>query len=82
MNPKIEKLKAERSRNEEKISQLQSRNKDINDNIVKLENEDIVGLIRATGMTMEELAQFLANFKKGASPFTPVKKEDKPYVSE
>ena len=44
--------------------------------IIKLENEDIVGLARATGMTMEELAQYLMHIKKGGSPFCSTQKED------
>ena len=40
------------------------------------ENEDIVGLARATGMTMEELAQYLMHIKKGGSPFCSTPKED------
>ena len=54
MNPKISKLKAERAKNDGKIAMLQSRNREIDEDIIKLENEDIVGLARATGMTMEE----------------------------
>ena len=56
MNPKISKLKAERAKNDGKIAMLQSRNREIDEDIIKLENEDIVGLARATGMTMEELS--------------------------
>jgi len=82
MNPKIAKLKAERAKNEDKIASLQSRNRAIDDSVMKLENEDIVGLARATGMTMEELAQFLVNLKKGASPFTMRKEEDAQNVPE
>lgn len=36
----------------------------------------IVGLARATGMTMEELAQYLMHIKKGGSPFCSTQKED------
>ena len=38
--------------------------------------DDIVGLARATGMTMEELAQYLMHIKKGGSPFCSTQKED------
>lgn len=65
MNPKISKLKAERAKNDGKIAMLQSRNREIDEDIIKLENEDIVGLARATGMTMEELAQYLHAYQKG-----------------
>ena len=83
MNPKIIKLKAERAKNAEKIAALQSRNRELDESIVELENTDIIGLARATGMSMEELAQFLTQLKRGGAPFiTPNTKEDTDYVHE
>mgnify|MGYP000719903074 FL=1 len=83
MNPKIIKLKAERAKNDEKIAALQSRNRELDESIVELENTDIIGLARATGMSMEELAQFLTQLKRGGAPFiTPNTKEDTNYVHE
>ncbi len=83
MNPKITKLKAERAKNDEKIAALQSRNQELDESIVELENTDIIGLARATGMSMEELAQFLTQLKRGGAPFiTPNTKEDTDYVHE
>ena len=83
MNPKITKLKAERAKNEEKIAALRSRNRELDESIVELENTDIIGLARATGMSMEELAQFLTQIKRGGAPFiTPNTKEDTDYVHE
>ena len=83
MNPKITKLKAERAKNDEKIAALQSRNRELDESIVELENTDIIGLARATGMSMGELAQFLTQFKRGGAPFiTPNTKEDTDYVHE
>ena len=83
MNPKITKLKAERAKNDEKIAALRSRNRELEESIVELENTDIIGLARATGMSMEELAQFLTQFKRGGAPFiTPNTKEDTDYVHE
>lgn len=77
MNPKITKLKAERAKNDEKIAALRSRNRELDESIVELENTDIIGLARATGMSMEELAQFLTQLKRGGAPFiTPNTKED------
>ena len=60
MNPKIEKLKAERSRNIEKISDLQNRNRKLSEQITKLENNDIIGIVREIGMTPEQLAALLS----------------------
>ncbi len=83
MNPKIIKLKAERAKNDAKIAALQSRNRELDESIVELENIDIIGLARATGMSMEELAQFLTQLKRGGAPFiTPNTKEDTDYVHE
>ena len=83
MNPKITKLKAERAKNDEKIAALQARNRELDECIVELENTDIIGLARATGMSMEELAQFLTQLKRGGAPFiTPNTKEDTDYVHE
>lgn len=83
MNPKITKLKAERAKNDEKIADRQSRNRELDESIVELENTDIIGLARATGMSMEELAQFLTQLKRGGAPFiTPNTKEDTDYVHE
>ena len=83
MNHKITKLKAERAKNDEKIAALQSRNRELDESIVELENTDIIGLARATGMSMEELAQFLTQLKRGGAPFiTPNTKEDTDYVHE
>ena len=83
MNPKIIKLKAERAKNDEKIAALRSSNRELDESIVDLENTDIIGLARATGMSMEELAQFLTQLKRGGAPFiTPNTKEDTDYVHE
>ena len=56
MNPKIEKLKAERSRNTEKISDLQNRNRKLSEQITN----DIIGMVREIGMTPEQLAALLS----------------------
>ena len=69
MNPKIEKLKAERSRNTEKISDLQNRNRKLSEQITKLENNDIIGMVREIGMTPEQLAALLSA-KAADSPET------------
>ena len=82
MNPKVVKLREEREKNAAKIALLQERNKKIDADIIKLENEDIVGLARATGMTMEQLAQYLMHIKKGGSPFIAQEKEEETDVPE
>ena len=63
MNPKIQKLRAELDKNNEKISKLQSRNTEIKQQIRELENANIIGLVRTKGVSMDELAQFLQMMK-------------------
>ena len=83
MNPKISRLRAEREKNNGKIAAFQTRNREIDSQIMELENTDIIGLARATGMSMEELAQFLTQLKRGGAPFiTPNTKEDTEYAHE
>ena len=56
MNPKIKKLRAERSKNEEKIAAIRAKNAEIDKQITELENTDIVGTVRSLGVTLEEQA--------------------------
>lgn len=68
MNPKIQKLRGERLKNEKKIDTLRTRNGEIDKQITELENLDIVGLVRSFGMTPEQLAAMLK-----AAPVNPEK---------
>ena len=56
MNPRIEKLKAERDKLIEKDTAYQARIKVLDEQIMKLENTDIVGIVRENGLTIDELA--------------------------
>lgn len=67
MNPRIEKLKAERAKNTAKIGTLQERNRKLSDQIVKLENTDIVGMVREHDMTPEQLFELLSR-RQSAAP--------------
>ena len=60
MNPRIEKLKAERDKLYEKSVAYQARIKAIDEQILKLENTDIVGMVRENGLTIDELARLMA----------------------
>ena len=68
MNPKIIKLKAERAKNDEKIAALQSRNRELDESIVELENTDIIGMVRESGFTPEQLARLLQSMRQGQFP--------------
>ena len=59
MNPKIQKLRTELAKNLDKISKLEARNAELTQQIRELEDLDIVGMVRAQGLTMEEFAKML-----------------------
>lgn len=59
MNPKIQKLRGELEKNTEKISKLQVRNTELKQQIQELENLDIIGMVRESGVTPEKLAAML-----------------------
>lgn len=74
MNPKIQKLRVERLKNEKKIDVLRTRNGEIDKQITELENLDIVGLVRSFGMTPEQLTAMLKTMK--SAPVSPEKEGD------
>lgn len=59
MNAKISKLRKERDKNCNKITELQERNREIDGQITELENTDIIGLVRSHGLTPEKLAELI-----------------------
>ena len=64
MNPKIKKLKAEKERNVLRITEMTSRNEEIDKQVTELENFDIIGIIRENSITPEELFELIRSFKK------------------
>ena len=64
MNPKIEKLRKEHGKNKAKISDLQARNREMEKQIRELENTEIIGLVRARGMSPEDLAELMRGLKE------------------
>ena len=64
MNNKIMKLRTEREKNVDKISALQSRIKEIDNQIIELENTDIIGLVRDSGISPEMLAELIRSMKQ------------------
>ena len=64
MNPRIAKLKEERDKLFEKATAYQARIKAIEEQIMKLENTDIVGMVREFGLTPESLAELLKGIRK------------------
>lgn len=59
MNPKINKLRAELEKNNEKMEKLQARNAELQQQFQEAENLEILGMVRACGMSVEEIVQLL-----------------------
>ena len=64
MNPKINKLKAEKEKNLRKISEMTARNDEIDKQVTELENIDIIGIVRENEVTPEELFELIRSLKK------------------
>ena len=80
MNPRIEKLKAERDSIAEKVEKLTARLKALDEQIIKLENTDIVGIVRENGLSIDQLAALMALLDKNptaAVPTTFIETEEK-----
>ena len=60
MNERIVKLRADYTKNEDKIAALQSRNKKLAEKIRQLENTEIIGAVRGCGVTVDEFLSLLA----------------------
>lgn len=65
MNPKINKLRAELEKNNEKMEKLQARNAELQQQLQEAENTEILGMVRACGMTVEEIVNLLKTANGG-----------------
>ena len=77
MNPKIMKLREEHAKNKAKISELSARNREIEKQLRGLENTEIIGLVRAQGMSLEDFAAFMRERKAAPVNATNEKEENK-----
>ena len=68
MNPKINKLKAEKEKHLRKIAEMTSRNDEIDVQVMELENTDIIGIVRENGVTPEQLAELIQSLKTNITP--------------
>ena len=78
MNPKIQKLKDEKEKNLEKIAKLQERNREIDTAVTKLENTDIIGMVREMGVTPEKLMELLDSLRDAPLAAVNIRKEAEP----
>ncbi len=79
MNPKITRLREELTKNKEKITALQGRNRELEKQIRELENIDIIGMVRARGLSLEDFAALLQTLNKPAPTTTSPKMEESDY---
>lgn len=63
MNAKINKLRCELDKNRNKITDLQTRNKEIEQQITELENNDILELVHAHNLDITQLAALIQTMK-------------------
>jgi len=63
MNAKINKLRGELTKNKGKISDLQSRNREIERQITELENNDILELVHSHDLDITQLASLIQAMK-------------------
>lgn len=75
MNARIKKLKEEYERNAEKIVSLQAKNKKLAKKIKELENIEILGIVKASGLSIDELMSLLG--KTDEAPTTKNDLEEK-----
>ena len=59
MNKRITRLKEDYAKNESKIASLQAKNKKLAEKITQLENAEIIGAVRSTGISIDELLRLL-----------------------
>lgn len=59
MNARIEQLKEEYERNTDKIVSLQDKNKKLAEKIKQLENIEILGIVKESGYSIDELLSLL-----------------------
>ena len=68
MNPKIQKLKAEKEKLLAKKASIEERCNEIDAQVMELENLDIVGTVREMGITPDQLAELLKKLIESPLP--------------
>lgn len=76
MNPKINKLRAEKEKNLRRIADMTARNTEIDAQVTELENLDIIGMVRDNEITPEMLAEILRRAKTMPLPVMEVADEE------
>lgn len=77
MNKKLSKILTEIEKTKEKLSEQQTKLRELERQKTELENVEILELIRSTKMNTDELSIFLKAFrKKSGTPITMLKQEE------
>lgn len=68
MTAKIQKLREELAKDNEKLEKLQARIEQRTKKLNELEATEIVGMVRATGLTLDQLALLIPAMKENPIP--------------
>ena len=68
MNAKIQKLRDELEKQQQKLTRIQSRVDELTRKLTELENTEIVGMVQATGLTLDQLAALLPKLTENPIP--------------
>lgn len=68
MNPRIEKIQTELDKTKDKIVKLQARQRELEKQLIELQNADIVSAVRAIDVPPEELRALIARLKSQLIP--------------
>ena len=80
MNPKITKLKEDRTKLAARLKRMQQRLEEMDQLILELENTDIVGIVRENGVTIDQLAELLELLEK--KPTAAIEELEQPIPDE
>ena len=76
MSARLEKLKKDYEKNTEKIVSLQAKNKKLAEKIKELENIEILGIVKASGLSIDELMSLLGNTDEAPTPKNDLEEKD------
>ena len=65
MNPRIEKLRAELEKTKERIARNQTRQRELERQLVEAENADIIAAVRSMDVLPEDLAALIKRIQGG-----------------
>ena len=68
MTAKIQKLREELAKDNEKLEKLQARIEQRTKKLNEMEATEIVGMVRATGLTLDQLALLIPTMKENPIP--------------